>query len=135
MGKRKINTERFIQNKNQRNVTFSKRKRGILKKAIELSSLCGLDIFMVIFDKEKQKMIEFRSRDDFTSKIVAQLTQKDISLQFKHEVFTNEDYNRFSRKNEDEREESDFESKNEVCHPENLPYNLRNSRKVVKTSN
>jgi len=42
-------------------VTFCKRKRGILKKLIEMSKLCGQDIFMVMFDKEKQKVLQFRS--------------------------------------------------------------------------
>ena len=40
MGKKKIDKLKAIQNKNQRNVAFCKRKRGFLKKAIELSSLC-----------------------------------------------------------------------------------------------
>ena len=95
MGKKKIDSIQFVENKNQRNVTYSKRKRGILKKAIELSSLCGQDIFLIIFDKEKQKLIEFRSSLDFSSKIVEPLTRKDIAIQFKHEVYTNKDYQRF----------------------------------------
>lgn len=82
-------------NKNQRNVTYSKRKRGILKKAIELSVLCGQDIFLVIFDKQKQKLIEFRSSMEFNTKIVDSLTQRDIALHFKHEVYNNGDYSRF----------------------------------------
>mgnify|MGYP006090436349 CR=1 FL=1 len=44
---------KFIENVSKRKVTVSKRKRGLIKKAIELSEMCGLDIFMVIFDKEK----------------------------------------------------------------------------------
>ena len=95
MGKKKIDNIKFVVNKNQRNVTYSKRKRGILKKAIELSSLCGQDIFLIIFDKEKQKLIEFRSKNDFSATIVEQLTKKDILMQFKHEQYTNADYSRF----------------------------------------
>lgn len=55
MGKTKQPTLRIklVANKNQRNVTYSKRKRGILKKAIELSVLCAQDIYLVVFDKEK----------------------------------------------------------------------------------
>ena len=49
--------EKFILQKikesTQRNVTFCKRKRGLLKKVIELSVLCDIDIQMVMFDKEK----------------------------------------------------------------------------------
>jgi len=40
MGKRKIDKSKKIENKNQRNVAFCKRRRGFLKKAIELSRLC-----------------------------------------------------------------------------------------------
>jgi hypothetical protein len=40
MGKRKIDKSKKIENKNQRSVAFCKRKRGFLKKAIELSRLC-----------------------------------------------------------------------------------------------
>ena len=35
MGKRKIDNYKFIENKSYRNVTFCKRKNGIIKKAIE----------------------------------------------------------------------------------------------------
>ena len=80
MGKKKIDSIKFVENKNNRNVTYSKRKRGIIKKAIELSSLCGQDIYLVIFDKEKQKLVEFRSTEEFNPKIVSALTQEDVLL-------------------------------------------------------
>ena len=70
MGKKKIDPYKFIENKMQRDVTYSKRKRGITKKAIELSRMCGQDIFMIIFDKSKQKLVEYRSSNDFSIKIV-----------------------------------------------------------------
>jgi MADS-box transcription factor, plant len=55
MAKNKKQAERIklVENQSQRNVTYSKRKRGILKKAIELSVLCAQDIYLVIFDKDK----------------------------------------------------------------------------------
>ncbi|VFR02752.1 unnamed protein product [Cuscuta campestris] len=38
-----------IENDVHRQVTFSKRRSGVFKKASELSTLCGVDIAMVIF--------------------------------------------------------------------------------------
>eukprot|EP00474_Spongospora_subterranea_P010857 CRZ11315.1 hypothetical protein [Spongospora subterranea] len=51
MGRRKIKIE-MIADKRNRTVTFNKRKLGLMKKAIELSVLCGTDIALVIFGQE-----------------------------------------------------------------------------------
>ena len=59
-----------IADKNQRNVTFCKRRRGLMKKAIEMSVLCGQDIFFIMFDREKQKLYEFNSSEEFDIKVV-----------------------------------------------------------------
>ena len=53
MGKKKLESISKIPNKNSRNVTYCKRKRGLIKKAIELSLLCEQYVLLVIFDKEK----------------------------------------------------------------------------------
>jgi hypothetical protein len=53
MGKKKIDNLLFIEDKNMRNITFCKRKRCLLKKTIEICSLCGLDMFMFVYDKDK----------------------------------------------------------------------------------
>ena len=57
MGKRKINIDKIIDNKTARKVTFCKRKKGLIKKAMELSILCGKDISLVIFDETKNKLV------------------------------------------------------------------------------
>ena len=41
MGKKKIDVLEHIKDDQIRALTYSKRKRGILKKIIELSKLCG----------------------------------------------------------------------------------------------
>jgi hypothetical protein len=48
MGRGKIEIKR-IDNLNSRQVTFSKRRTGLLKKARELSVLCEADVAVIIF--------------------------------------------------------------------------------------
>ncbi|KAE8687934.1 germin-like protein 6 precursor [Hibiscus syriacus] len=48
MGRRKVEIKR-IEDKNSRQVTFSKRRSGLIKKARELSVLCDVEIALVIF--------------------------------------------------------------------------------------
>ena len=66
MGKKKIDKFNLIENKGFRNVTYCKRKRGLIKKAMELSMLCDQCISIVIYDKVKEKMVIYNSSDDFT---------------------------------------------------------------------
>ena len=45
-------------------MTFCKRKKGIIKKAIKLSILCVIDIFLVIMDKnEKASIFSTKKKD------------------------------------------------------------------------
>lgn len=58
-----------VETKEQK-VTYFKRKRGCLKKCIELSTICGQDIFMVMIDKKSKRLVEFNSTQDFDLKAV-----------------------------------------------------------------
>ena len=52
MGKRKINTQKKIEDTPTRIITLRKRKKGLIKKAMELSFLCDQDIMLVLWNKE-----------------------------------------------------------------------------------
>lgn len=75
MVRKKIDNINFISDKNNRQNTFQKRKRGFLKKAIEFCNLCGLDIYILIHDKQKKKLIEFRSDKNFKSNVAKDLVK------------------------------------------------------------
>ncbi|CAI9092129.1 OLC1v1027302C1 [Oldenlandia corymbosa var. corymbosa] len=51
---------RRIENATSRQVTFSKRRSGLLKKAYELSVLCDAEVALIIFS-QKGKLYEFAS--------------------------------------------------------------------------
>ncbi|XP_041002759.1 MADS-box protein AGL42-like [Juglans microcarpa x Juglans regia] len=51
-----------IENATSRQVTFSKRRRGLLKKAFELSILCEAEIAVIVFS-QKGRLYEFSSSD------------------------------------------------------------------------
>eukprot|EP00168_Porphyra_purpurea_P014658 TRINITY_DN4269_c0_g1_i8.p1 TRINITY_DN4269_c0_g1~~TRINITY_DN4269_c0_g1_i8.p1 ORF type:complete len:476 (-),score=114.39 TRINITY_DN4269_c0_g1_i8:1320-2699(-) len=53
---------RHIPDERNRQVTFTKRKNGLLKKAMELSVLCGCDISVVVFNG-KSKLFEYCNTD------------------------------------------------------------------------
>ena len=65
MGKRKYEKIERIENINNRNVTYNKRTKGLVKKSIELSVLCDQEVFVYIYDKNKEKVIHFHSNPDF----------------------------------------------------------------------
>ena len=51
MGRKKI-IIRKIQDERSRHATFAKRKNGLIKKAMELSVLCGCEIALVMFNSQ-----------------------------------------------------------------------------------
>lgn len=60
MGRGKIEIRR-IENSTNRQVTFSKRRNGLLKKAFELSVLCDADVALIIFSN-RGKLYEFANK-------------------------------------------------------------------------
>nr|ACB72861.1 flowering locus C variant 2 [Citrus trifoliata] len=61
MGRRKLQLQR-IEDKSRCQVTFSKRRSGLIKKARELSVLCDVDLALIIFSS-RGRLYEFCSAD------------------------------------------------------------------------
>ena len=61
MGKRRLEKIEMIQNNNHRKVTYCKRKKGLLKKSIELSLLCDVSVFVLIYDKKQKRCVHYAS--------------------------------------------------------------------------
>lgn len=63
MAREKIQIKK-IDNTTARQVTFSKRRRGLFKKAEELSVLCDADVALIIFSSTG-KLFEYSSSRSF----------------------------------------------------------------------
>ncbi|KAI9503723.1 hypothetical protein BX070DRAFT_191135, partial [Coemansia spiralis] len=59
MGRKKIKIQ-MIKDERNRQVTFLKRKAGLLKKAYELSVLCDCEIAVIIFSSQN-KLVQYAS--------------------------------------------------------------------------
>lgn len=67
MGRGRVELKR-IENKINRQVTFAKRRNGLLKKAYELSILCDAEVALIIFSN-RGKLYEFCSSTRYTVKM------------------------------------------------------------------
>ncbi|XP_044489840.1 agamous-like MADS-box protein MADS2 [Mangifera indica] len=65
MGRGRVELRR-IENKINRQVTFAKRRNGLLKKAYELSVLCEAEVALIIFSS-RGKLYEFSSTSNIAS--------------------------------------------------------------------
>ena len=83
-----------IENKALKNTTYCKRKRGFIKKAMELSMLCSQKISVVIYDSKKNKVVSYCSTD-FDHQTAANLVQLHFEKNNKKfESYTNKDFYR-----------------------------------------
>ncbi|KAH7520396.1 hypothetical protein FEM48_Zijuj08G0139500 [Ziziphus jujuba var. spinosa] len=82
MGRGKIVIRR-IDNSTSRQVTFSKRRKGLIKKAKELAILCDAEVGLVIFSSTG-KLYEFASTRQFWQREAAILRHQLQNLQENH---------------------------------------------------
>lgn len=50
---------KLIEDEQKRKIVCGKRKKGLLKKIMELSILCDLQVYLVIYDKDKSQLTKF----------------------------------------------------------------------------
>lgn len=95
MGKRRLDQIQLIPNLSHRKVTYCKRKKGLLKKSIELSVLCDLKVFCFIYDESQQRVIHFASDPSLN---ILDIFNKENQ----REYYTNSDYGRVGGKANDD---------------------------------
>ncbi|XP_074273184.1 truncated transcription factor CAULIFLOWER A-like isoform X3 [Silene latifolia] len=89
MGRGKVELKR-IENNISRQVTFSKRRGGLMKKASELSILCDAEIALIVFSS-RGKLYEFSSVNCVPKTIDRYLRSNNVSLnQLDHQPSYNE---------------------------------------------
>ncbi|KAG2703897.1 hypothetical protein I3843_06G150400 [Carya illinoinensis] len=78
MTRKKIQIKR-IDNTTARQVTFSKRRRGLFKKALELSTLCDAEIGLIVFSSTG-KLFDYASSRFFSISATFLLIEKQYSF-------------------------------------------------------
>ena len=93
-GKQKIKIKK-IENKKRSQITYYKRKKGLIKKAMELSLLCDVNFFLVIVDKKDRLSITSskNSVEDFIKKYIVDINNIKVK-----ETYTLQDYNKIFEK-------------------------------------
>jgi hypothetical protein len=69
-----------------------KRSKNLIKKCMELSTLCGLKVNLVIFDETKNRIQEFCSEAEYTVEKFAEMksnTGKKTRKSLKYKKITN----------------------------------------------
>jgi hypothetical protein len=76
-------------------VTLNKRKRGIIRKAIELCNLCDQEIYIVIYDRERDHLVQYKSSDIMLPQNIVQIQTSDTVT---HERYDSDDYQSLASK-------------------------------------
>ncbi|KAI8639617.1 hypothetical protein BD408DRAFT_421013 [Parasitella parasitica] len=99
MGRKKIKIQSIKDDRN-RQVTFLKRKHGLMKKAYELSVLCDCEIALIIFNNNG-KLVQYASTD--IDKILMKYTEYNEP----HESKSNQDFINSTDQDESIKEDDD----------------------------
>lgn len=95
MGRKKIRIQPITDDRN-RQVTFLKRKYGLMKKAYELSVLCNCEIALIVFNNTNNKLVQYASTD--IDKVLMKYTEYEEPFESKN----NDDFANAFDKGEDD---------------------------------
>ncbi|KAL0142359.1 hypothetical protein V8B55DRAFT_1497231 [Mucor lusitanicus] len=95
MGRKKIRIQPITDDRN-RQVTFLKRKHGLMKKAYELSVLCNCEIALIILNNSNNKLVQYASTD--IDKVLMRYTEYDEPYESK----SNDDFTNASEKGDED---------------------------------
>ena len=87
MGRNKIKIKK-IESDRIRSITYFKRKRGLLKKAVELSILCESEVLLIVGDKTQSKCLVYASNGNAEKMIENYVYKNEINK----EVYDNSSY-------------------------------------------
>ncbi|CAD8103147.1 unnamed protein product [Paramecium sonneborni] len=102
MGRNKIDIQ-YLKDDRIRNITFNKRKNGLLKKACELAVLCNIKM-LLCFSDLSGNVYQFISNENIEMEMIQSNHKK---------VFTKQDYPGFQKRKESE-SQSDLESEQSI---------------------
>lgn len=66
----------YIENKRKRTVIKNKRRNGLIKKAVQLSKMCDLQIYLAIYDEQFDRMVQFGSKSSFNCQNVQETIKR-----------------------------------------------------------
>ena len=94
MGKNRLKKMEKLENVSYWRVTYCKRKKGLLKKSIELSLLCDVNVFLLIYDKNLKRCVHYASDP-----------KEDLAAMFNdhchREFLSNQDYTKVGGRSQD----------------------------------
>lgn len=86
VGRKRIKIS-YIKDKRLRQTTFAKRKMGLLKKAMELSLLCGNEVLLVIRETTSRRATIYDSQGGYTQ-FIAGLVDQSLACNYSNDNVT-----------------------------------------------